>query len=92
VRKAGTDPGSRSKKYYQYTEIDDCTRLRVLRIYPKNNEVTAVQFLDHVLEKLPFRVEQIQTDNGAEFSRRSFTGTSWTAGSATSTSSHAPPD
>ncbi|MFJ3204784.1 integrase core domain-containing protein [Streptomyces sp. NPDC086989] len=28
---------------------------------------TAVQFLDYVLERLPFRVEVIQTDNGAEF-------------------------
>ncbi len=26
-----------------------------------------IQFLDHVLEKLPFQVEQVQTDNGAEF-------------------------
>ena len=59
--------GARAKKYYQYTAIDDCTRLRVLRIYPRNNQVTAIQFLDHVLEKLPFQVEQIQTDNGAEF-------------------------
>ncbi len=25
------------------------------------------QFLDYVLEKLPFQVEVIQTDNGAEF-------------------------
>ncbi|MEY2443780.1 MAG: hypothetical protein QOE00_360, partial [Ilumatobacteraceae bacterium] len=47
--------------------IDDCTRLRVLRIYPKNNQATAIQFLDHVLEKLPFKVESIQTDNGSEF-------------------------
>ena len=26
-----------------------------------------IQFLDHVLEKLPFRDEAIQTDKGAEF-------------------------
>ena len=60
-------PGARKQRFYQYTAIDDCTRLRVLRIYPKNNQATAIQFLDHVLEKLPFRVEQIQTDNGSEF-------------------------
>jgi len=59
-------PGSR-KKHYQYTAIDDCTRLRVLRIYPRNNQSTAIQFLDYVLEKLPFQVQVIQTDNGAEF-------------------------
>ena len=58
--------GSR-KEHYQYTAIDDCTRLRVLRIYPRNNQKTAIQFLDYVLEKLPFEVQTIQTDNGAEF-------------------------
>ena len=58
--------GSR-KKHYQYTAIDDCTRIRVLRIYPRNNQKTAIQFIDYVLEKLPFQVEVIQTDNGAEF-------------------------
>jgi len=59
-------PGTR-KKHYQYTAIDDCTRIRVLRIYPHNNQKTAIQFLDYVLEKLPFQVEVVQTDNGAEF-------------------------
>ena len=55
------------KKHYQYTAIDDCTRIRVLRIYPRNDQKTAIQFLDYVLEKLPFQVEVVQTDNGAEF-------------------------
>jgi transposase InsO family protein len=59
--------GKRTKRFYQYTAIDDCTRLRVLRIYDRNNQKTAIQFLDYVLEKLPFQVEVIQTDNGAEF-------------------------
>jgi hypothetical protein len=30
---------------YQYTAIDDCTRLRVLRAYPRNNQKTAIQFV-----------------------------------------------
>jgi hypothetical protein len=34
----------------------------VLRIYPKLNQHTAIQFLDYVLERLPFRIEVIQTD------------------------------
>ncbi len=59
--------GVRRRKYYQYTAIDDCTRLRVLRVYPKHDQKTAIQFLDYVLEKLPFQVETIQTDNGSEF-------------------------
>lgn len=59
--------GKRRKRFYQYTAIDDCTRIRVLRIYDRNNQKTAIQFIDYVLEKLPFNVEVIQTDNGAEF-------------------------
>jgi hypothetical protein len=54
--------GSRKPRYYQFTAIDDCTRLRVLRIYPKNNQNTAIEFLDYVCQKLPFRVDCIQTD------------------------------
>jgi transposase InsO family protein len=43
------------------------TRLRVLRVYDHLNQKTAIQFIDYMFEKLPFRVEVIQTDNGAEF-------------------------
>jgi transposase InsO family protein len=53
---------SSRKKYYQFTAIDDCTRIRVLRIYDQLNQETAIQFADFVLDKLPFRVEAIQTD------------------------------
>ena len=58
---------SSRKKYYQFTAIDDCTRLRVLRIYDQLNQKTAIQFADFLLDKFPFRVEAIQTDNGSEF-------------------------
>ena len=59
--------GSRKPRYYQFTAIDDCTRLRVLRIYERNNQKTAIQFLDYMCQKFPFRVDVIQTDNGSEF-------------------------
>lgn len=59
--------GGAAKKHYQFTAIDDCTRIRVLRVYPRNNQKTAIQFMDYALEKLPFGVECVQTDNGAEF-------------------------
>ena len=50
------------KKHYQFTAIDDCTRIRVLRIYDGLSQKTAIRFVDYVLEKLPFAVEVIQTD------------------------------
>ena len=49
------------KRHYQYTATDDCTRLRILKIYNRLNQKTAIQFIDHALERLPFRVELIQT-------------------------------
>lgn len=58
---------SSRKKHYQFTAIDDCTRLRVLRLYDRLGQKTAIQFVDYVLEKLPFHVLCIQTDNGSEF-------------------------
>ena len=58
---------ARKKRFHQFTAIDDCTRLRILRIYDRLNQRTAIQFVDYVLEKLPFEVEAIQTDNGSEF-------------------------
>ena len=65
--------GVTTKRHYQFTAIDDCTRLRVLRIYPKADQRTAIAFLDYVAERLPFPIEVIQTDNGAEFQ----TGFGW---------------
>ena len=59
--------GLRRKKYYQFTAIDDCTRLRVLRAYPRCDQKTAIAFIDDVMAKLPFQVERVQTDNGSEF-------------------------
>lgn len=62
-------PGTR-KRLYQFTAIDDCTRLRVLKVYDACNQTTALQFAEEVLRRLPFRVLTIQTDNGAEFQSR----------------------
>jgi transposase InsO family protein len=59
-------PGTRTR-LYQFTAIDDCTRIRVLKVYDTCNQGTAIRFLDDVLRRLPFRVHVVQTDNGAEF-------------------------
>lgn len=59
-------PGTQ-KRLYQFTAIDDCTRLRVLKVYDACNQRTAIRFADEVMRRLPFRVQVVQTDNGAEF-------------------------
>ena len=63
---------SRGKRIrrFQYTAIDDATRVRVLKVYQRHTQVNAIDFIDHVLEKLPFRVHTIRTDNGHEFQAR----------------------
>jgi transposase InsO family protein len=54
-------------KRFQYTAIDDATRARALYIYDRHNQKNAVDFVDRVREKFPFRIHTIQTDNGHEF-------------------------
>jgi len=56
-------PGSR-RRLYQFTAIDDCTRIRVLKVYDACSQRTAILFVDEVLRRLPFRVHVVQTDNG----------------------------
>jgi transposase InsO family protein len=57
----------RGKKFYQFTAIDDCTRLRVLRLYPNCDMRTAIRFYDYTASRMPFTIERVQTDNGSEF-------------------------
>ena len=52
---------------FQYTAIDDATRVRALKVYPKHTHANAIDFVDHVIKKFPFRVKEIRTDNGHEF-------------------------
>lgn len=67
LKNAAKPAVGRRMRYYQFTAIDDCTRLRVLRIYPRCDQKTAIQFVDYVLQRMPFQVQMIQTDNGSEF-------------------------
>jgi transposase InsO family protein len=62
-------PGSR-KRLYQFTAIDDCTRIRILKVFDACNQATAIRFIDDVRKRLPFRIHVVQTDNGAEFQSR----------------------
>ena len=54
-------------KRYQYTAIDDATRIRALKIYDRHTQANAIDFLDYVIKLFPFRINNIRTDNGHEF-------------------------
>lgn len=52
---------------FQYTAIDDATRIRALKIYERHTQENAIDFINYVVEKFPFRIATIRTDNGHEF-------------------------
>jgi len=52
---------------YQYTAIDDCTRYRVLAIFPRRTAAHTIEFLEQVLEEMYWPIQRIQTDRGREF-------------------------
>lgn len=54
-------------KRYQYTAIDDATRIRALRAYGRHTQANAIAFIDHVIARFPFRIREVRTDNGHEF-------------------------
>ncbi len=61
----GNDGGKTRR--YQYTAIDDATRVRAMKVYKRHTQANAIKFVDHVIDKFPFRIREIRTDNGHEF-------------------------
>lgn len=55
------------QKCFQYTALDDCTRYRILRLYPRKNHWTSLEFVSTVRQALPFPIRKLQVDNGTEF-------------------------
>ena len=57
----------RNIRRFQYTAIDDATRIRALKVYRRHTQQNAIHFIDSVVEKFPFRIHTIRTDRGHEF-------------------------
>ena len=69
-RKCIVDPELR---LFQYTAIDEFTRLRFLAAYPEQSTYSSADFLHKLVEwyaRRGIRVECVQTDNGFEFTNR----------------------
>jgi transposase InsO family protein len=58
------------ERYYQYTAIDEFSRLRILGAYKEHSTYSSACFVDEIVARFPFKIECIQTDNGAEFTNR----------------------
>ena len=56
-----------NKHLYQWTAIDECTRIRFLYIFEEHTPENSVKFLRMLMKVFPFKIQTIQTDNGTEF-------------------------
>ena len=61
------DKDGKPVKRYQYTAIDDATRIRALKIYDRHNQSNAIDFINTIIDKFPFRIREVRTANGHEF-------------------------
>ena len=68
-----SNPSIAGEKFYQYTAIDEYSRWRFVEAFEEHNTYSSAVFLEHLIKAFPFPVECVQTDNGAEFTKR-FTG------------------
>ena len=58
------------ERYYQYTAIDEYTRLRVICFAKEHSTYESSKFAEKITKKFLFKIEEIQTDNGFEFTNR----------------------
>lgn len=67
VGEAAEDAKECGGYYYQYTFIDEYSRFRYLEAFKEKDTYTSTIFLKHVVEKFPYAIECVQTNNGFEF-------------------------
>ena len=55
------------KRLYQWTAIDECTRMRFVYGFEEHSQENSVKFLQMLIKAFPFKIQTVQTDNGTEF-------------------------
>lgn len=55
------------KHLYQWTAIDECTRIRFVYGFEEHTPENTVKFFRMLQKAFPFKIQKIQTDNGTEF-------------------------
>ena len=55
-----------NKHLYQWTAIDECTRMRFVYGFEEHTPENSVRFLAMLIKAFPFRIQTVQTDNGTE--------------------------
>jgi transposase InsO family protein len=57
-------------RLYQYTAIDEFSRVRFLQMYSEKSTYTSYKFIKQMIKYYPFQIYTVRTDNGAEFTKR----------------------
>ena len=60
----------RRERFYQYTAIDEFTRLRYTWFTNEHSTYMSSEFVKRLIKYFPFKIKTIQTDNGFEFTNR----------------------
>ena len=61
---------AKGEKFYQYTAIDEFSRWRYLEAFREHSSYSSATFVEHLIKAAPFKIQCIQTDNGAEFTKK----------------------
>ena len=57
-------------KLYLFVAIDRTSKFAVAQLVEKANRKTAWEFLEHLLEVVPYKIHTILTDNGIQFAEQ----------------------
>lgn len=55
------------RKFHQFTAIDVLSKRRVMRVHPSLSSRNGRLFLEECVKTFPFKIRNVQTDNGPEF-------------------------
>ena len=61
---------AQGEKFYQYTALDEYSRFRYVEAFREHSSHSSAVFLDHLIKSFRFPIECVQTDNGAEFTKK----------------------
>lgn len=60
----------KNRRYYQFTATDVSSRWRYLRIYEEQSNYCSIKFLKEVMQRAPFQIKAIKTDNHPTLTNR----------------------
>jgi len=59
----GSYPFGRQKKIVSFDAIDDCSRYVTAKLYEHENDESAIDFVKHLKDRVPFKIESLRVDN-----------------------------